>query len=969
VAGVADEALSTPNEDTAAADLVAFARSRAVRAAVKANDEERVADLVSKDPSLLASRDLEGNTLLHIAAHTQTPGMALLLLSKGAAVDARDKTGHTPLHLAAHRASREMMVLLLSNRADVAALCGSRQAPLHKAASFGNTDGVELLLEAGASVNQGDKDGDTPLHCAAANGKVEVAATLLDWGAAIDARNRAEQTPLHVAAQKGRQEMVALLAARNANLRALTPGAEYALDLAGRSKHPAVVRQLRELMQPASRVRPAKFGAVAVLPFGGAGLGANDVHWRTTLARLLTDSLGEVDQLRLVDTQSAMAACRRVGLLPGQVPTQEQAGAVGELVEATRVIYGQLAPKGGGWEVKAGLLRVTGRRMLAKASASGTDWHGLRDRLLDRLGPKLGLAARGAAGWGEPVARTPAGLACFGRAWAAELGHRPVPEIVAELRKALAAEPASFHLRFGLAAKLFESGDRAECQRLCREMIRDFPGEAEPHLVLGVLASVESNPEQIEREMRQAFRFAPEEPEVLSRLSQFYGLQDRWEQALFYALEAQWAQPENASVRSVVGRCYAHLRDTERARQELRLATLQAPEDLGTIQMAILAYDTLGDIPRALQECEHFLAMLRAREMDARFISVFEERAGQFRRLLTGEAVEAVWPKEYPPEELSRELANRLTPSEARLAVNPLAGNEAMSRWAAAICQGATNDLGRARVLFETLIQRVRGSQDGGIRTAREVYAAWDDPVTDFNCQEYAKLYVVLARAVGLKACQVHLNRDCFGEIVYHDCAAVMADGKVWLVDPAYRWFGVHHQSWLPMDDLESVAHQLFQPKGGEDMVARCRAAVKLDRASAWGRVHLGRALRSAGRLREAAEALDEADRLEPGRWDALTQRGMLAADRGRTDEAEALFRKSIEAAPHATETLYALGVLLSQKKQWTEARDRLKEASWYAPTRLQHEQALRALAEVNTALERTQANAGPDASVPLGQR
>ena len=85
-----------------------------------------------------------------------------------------------------------------------------------------------------------------------------------------------------------------------------------------------------------------------------------------------------------------------------------------------------------------------------------------------------------------------------------------------------------------------------------------------------------------------------------------------------------------------------------------------------------------------------------------------------------------------------------------------------MDRWAQELTRGATNDLDKARKIFDALARHL-DTGEAGTRTAQEVFAAWNDPAQSFCCQEYAKLYIALARAVGVRAFYVHLEKDYSG--------------------------------------------------------------------------------------------------------------------------------------------------------------------------------------------------------------
>jgi tetratricopeptide (TPR) repeat protein len=240
-----------------------------------------------------------------------------------------------------------------------------------------------------------------------------------------------------------------------------------------------------------------------------------------------------------------------------------------------------------------------------------------------------------------------------------------------------------------------------------------------------------------------------------------------------------------------------------------------------------------------------------------------------------------------------------------------------------------------------------------GTRTAQEVFAAWNDPAQSFCCQEYAKLYIALARAVGIRAYYVHLERDYSGDIVYHDCAAVFFGDKAVLVDPAYQWFGAPHKEYVVLDDVQAIAHHFYQPSTKDNEVARCRLAAKLHPDTAWGQLHLVGALIRADEFIEAGKTLKLAQQLESGRWDCATYQGLLAFKTGDLDGAAASLRKALELNPRHGPSHLIFGVVLSKQHDLEAARDEYRLALLYG-TMLSSEEragATRAIAEINEVL------------------
>lgn len=80
--------------------------------------------------------DEQGLTALHLAADRDNLAVAMLLLDRGADVNARSNGGRTPLHLAARSATASTVEMLLERgRADPNVQTAKGRTPLHYAAS------------------------------------------------------------------------------------------------------------------------------------------------------------------------------------------------------------------------------------------------------------------------------------------------------------------------------------------------------------------------------------------------------------------------------------------------------------------------------------------------------------------------------------------------------------------------------------------------------------------------------------------------------------------------------------------------------------------------------------------------------------------------------------------------------------------------------------------------------------------
>jgi len=247
-----------------------------VARAIATGDINALKTMLKRSAAVVKTRDYDGRTPLHYCGErpqipnlytrwagkkarsfeqdyekwlASSKGMAELLLSYGADVNATDVFFRTPLHYAASTGNIEVAKVLLANRADVNAKDRFYSSTaLHLAALSGNTSMAKLLIENGAEVNAKDKFG-TPLTTAVGhrdmvalllNNKAdvqmkdgdgfaplhhvenkEIAQLLLAHGAKLDTTGYEGRTPLHQAAMRNRNDIVEWLCSKGANVNAV----------------------------------------------------------------------------------------------------------------------------------------------------------------------------------------------------------------------------------------------------------------------------------------------------------------------------------------------------------------------------------------------------------------------------------------------------------------------------------------------------------------------------------------------------------------------------------------------------------------------------------------------------------------------------------------------------------------------------------------------------------------------------
>jgi tetratricopeptide (TPR) repeat protein len=363
------------------------------------------------------------------------------------------------------------------------------------------------------------------------------------------------------------------------------------------------------------------------------------------------------------------------------------------------------------------------------------------------------------------------------------------------------------------------------------------------------------------------------------------------------------------------------------------------------------AYEKLREIPMAVEHFEQMVTLGRKQGTYPEGIEYIERKLQRLKATLTPAFVEATMPKHYNPEALNVALQERLDEDELETLVNPLASSPEMKRWAEELVEGATNELDKAKALFDGLNRRIQLAGKHRARTAREVFAAWNDPEDFFVCQEYAKLFVALARDVGVRSSFVHVHNDYRGKVVTHACAAVFADEKALLIDPTYHWFGVPHVDFVILDDLEAIASHYFQPSGHpKEVVARARLARKLDPKSVWGRLGWVAALLGDEQWDVAREELNEVLTGGPVGWHGYLLQGVLAANDGETEDALGFLRQA-QAANLAPEDAYAhhkLGAALLLVGKLAEARKEFRAVLRYRPDPGTAASARRAIVQIN---------------------
>ena len=180
----------------AAAGLAAAQDTRLLDAA-RAADATGVLALLDRGAAA-NTRQADGATALHWAAHWDDAAMADALVRAGAEVDAANDFGATPLWLACLNGSASMVETLLAAGADANAALPSGETVLMTASRSGSAEAVRLLASHGADLNAREHTrGQTALMWAVAQRHPDVVATLVALGADVHARSAPQPRRIH----------------------------------------------------------------------------------------------------------------------------------------------------------------------------------------------------------------------------------------------------------------------------------------------------------------------------------------------------------------------------------------------------------------------------------------------------------------------------------------------------------------------------------------------------------------------------------------------------------------------------------------------------------------------------------------------------------------------------------------------------------------------------------------------------
>jgi tetratricopeptide (TPR) repeat protein len=669
---------------------------------------------------------------------------------------------------------------------------------------------------------------------------------------------------------------------------------------------------------------------VAVLPFEDGTGDPNQAHWRYVAAGLLKNQLGDVDAILVSSEGAVRYALRRLGLSAGDALDPNLARAAGEHIEIHRVVWGRYQSAEGLWRLDVRVLNVATGEMAGSFSAVAGDWFDLRDTLNEQILRALDIAPT------EQVRRKMAerwtssaeALEWYGKAYMAQEQGRPATELEACFRKALAADPNCAYVCAALAGTLANQGQLGPAEDLARRALKLDAEHAFSHALLGFIVANQGRLDEAKAAFKQACRLDPDDADHVAHLAQVYRLEGKWDEATALLERAVALDPTNAEAHAALAHIHAIRNDEQAALHELREAAYFMPERVAALNVHLRAaqtYERLGKTSEALEHHTRIVALATKLGMDPEAVRATEGHIKRLESLHRPTFIDAEMPKQYSEQVLDAILAARLTETERRLVGNPFSCTEPMRRWAQQLTRDATTDIEKARAIFDGLALRPRPRGDFKSRTARQVFAVWDDPEVRLVCMDHAVLFVALARAVDVNAFFTQVTRHPDRTAMNHACAAIFDGDQALLADSILRWFGAPHEEFAILDDLQTAAFLCFNNRaGGANFLEVCRAGVKLWPDSVQAKLHLVSTLLQASQGDEARRALSEISEPEREGYEASiywTTQSMLAEADGDVERAEECVRKALAMCSKQAGAHFQLGRVCLQRGRLAEAR------------------------------------------------
>jgi tetratricopeptide (TPR) repeat protein len=640
---------------------------------------------------------------------------------------------------------------------------------------------------------------------------------------------------------------------------------------------------------------------VVVLPFQNATGDTNRDDWQLALPSLIRANFDSVKFTFVIGREKTRQALKRAGWVAGREVDAKLAGQVALDLGAKIAVWGSLQRQSNQWTLEVQVLNTNSPSGSVHIKITSPDLARLPQQVATNLAGYLDrpISEEDLQYTEKYLSVSEPALKLLARA--ISLDDQKQPDAEEKVLRQLLAEDPRCGLGHMLLSRIYAdtTARSNELAAAVHEFVRQRPDLCAAHLQNAWLFQDELDKAGMKRELLEAMRVHPGCPEGCKGLFMLLGgVNQQWGELQGILEQAHAIRPDDTDITILLAATKAQLgavddtdalladiTDLPEENEIVDFALLVASLSPGRIELAGRELTRLGPQAATNENIQHIFAS-----------------AGVFKRESDDGSSSApiARPRSFTTEQLNAEMDHRLSTEERTLVENPTAITPEITAEAHRLTIGFTNDTLRSIALLAEVARRGRGEGDGGSRTADQALAQANDPRTRFSCQEFAKLFVALARSLGMESWLVHIDRDANGKPGYHDCAVVYLDGNGILVDPTWRVFGIRHQEFNVLDDLQAISHQAMQPQGRDNPI-RLRLGLKLNPTNRWTQLQFVRGMVRVHDFAAAAAELATVQKSGVETWDVHEVAGELEIEREQWRPALAELERANTLSPSNT--------------------------------------------------------------------
>ena len=691
---------------------------------------------------------------------------------------------------------------------------------------------------------------------------------------------------------------------------------------------------------------------VAIMPFQNSSGKSNLLHWAFALGTLIKARIEPVKDVRIIPAASVVYALNQLELRTGQLMDLGQIRKCGQILDAEKVIYGRYVIEGGQLSISASIMNVVDGRSQALFIAKSIEDFNTNTSIVTNIisSFKIVPTAEEQAQAERPLSSSAKALELISRAIFAGQRLELFATEESDIKEALEIDPQCAIPLEGESHMFMAQGNADEALRTAKLAVKYRPYSASTHCSLGTAYGNQGFLHSAKDEFAEAIRLGPYNPDYYYRSGEVCRLLSKWPDAVSALKQAVAFSPYDANLHAELGIDYAFTGERTTALEEIAMAErYDDGNNTAVAETLAKAYDLLNDTPSAAKYYERYIKSAARAGIHSPRVESYQSRLGYLQASMVPQYIAISEPQSFSVQGLNDFLKAKLAPEERGLVVNPFSCNAQMARWASQLVVGAKNDEEKARLLFNGLEHRINLTSAISKHSAEDVYNEWTNINKGLLCQDYALLYVALARAVGLKAYFVTVSQDYQGGNIWHACVGVIIGKKALLVDPMYEWFGIPHKRYQFQNDVQVIAILSSETL---DMQKRM-LAIKLYPDWPMGYFCAAQLLARDGQVPAARQMLQRGLNLDSEGWFSLYVQAEIelyeANWSGAVQHARQCLNlnvKSLGIAPH-----YLLGVGLWHQGNLKEARQEFRAYLQEDSARQFVEEAFEAIASIDKSI------------------